>query len=197
MLKELFWNWGPWLYNQLTLRFEYYYAVYCAIYAAIYSKKEWIFLKDNKHPVSSQQFDTTTLPEKNIKWISSLNPVTFVDPAFVNNKDYKHVSHLGFIIHLPDNKTIDITDWINDIKWTGDKEPSPSDIFILWCCEKGSSLCYNTTDIVIEIITDEGDSIKKGLNDFTNTLIQENGRVKTNRQNYDRTMDALLSSGGC
>ena len=197
MLKGLLWNWGPWLYNQITLRFDYYYTVYCAIYAAIFSKKQWIFLKDTKHPVPSQIFDTTTIPEKDITWITSLNPVTFIDPAYVNSKDFKHVSYLGFIIHLPKDKTIDITDWINDIKWTGTKEPSPVDIFILWCCEKGSSLCYNTKDIQIEIITDEGDSIKKGLNDFTNTLIQENGGADTNGPNYHRTLDALLSSSGC
>ena len=167
------------------------------MYAIIYTKKQWIFLKDNRHPVPPEIFDISSIPEQNIKWITSLNPVRFIDPGYVNSKEFKHVSHLGFIIHLSNDKAIDMTDWINDIQWVGNKEPSPEEIFILWCCEKGSSLFYNTKDIIIEIITDEGNSIKKGLNEFTNTIIQENGRADINRQDYYRSVDALLSSGGC
>ena len=197
MLEELFWNWGPWLYNQVTSKLEYYYTIYCAMYAIIYTKKQWIFLKDNRYPVPPEIFDISSIAEQNIKWITSLNPVKFVHPAYVNSKEFKHVSYLAFILHLSNNKTIDMTNWINDIQWIGNKEPSPEDIFILWCCEKGSSLYYDTKNIIIEVITDEGDSIKKGLNEFTNTIIQEDGRVEANRQNYDRTVDTLLSSGGC
>jgi hypothetical protein len=180
MLNELFWNWGPWLYNKYIMNLEYYYTIYCAIYAALYSKKEWIFLKNNASPIPTQIFDTSKIPETKIKWITTINPPSFVDPTYKDNVEHKHVSYLGFIVHTS-GSTTDITAWINDIKWTSHKEPSPSEIFTLWCCEHGSSLCYEADDIVIEVITEDGETIKKGLNEFTNTNIQENVKDRTDR----------------
>ena len=197
MLDRLLWNWGPWLYNQYVMRVEYYYTIYCTIYAALYSKKEWIFLKNNITPIPTQLFDITSISEDKIKWITTINPPSFVDPIYKHAAEHNHVSYLGFIVHTPGNTSIDITDWINDIKWTSHSQPSPSEIFTLWCCEHGSYLCYDTENIVIEVITDDGETIKKGLNEFTNTKIQENVKDRTDRQDLNRPVDVILSSGGC
>ena len=171
MLDRLLWNWGPWLYNQYVMRIEYYYTIYCAIYAALYSKKEWIFLKNNATPIPTQIFDTSNIPETKIKWVTTINPPSFADPTYKNTLEHKHVSYLGFIVHTSGGMTTDISHWINDVKWTGYSQPSPSEIFTLWCCEHGSSLCYEADDIVIEVITEDGETVKKGLNEFTNTNI--------------------------
>jgi hypothetical protein len=76
----------------------------------------------------------------------------------------KHLSYIGFKIITPEGE-IEISDWINDVKWKGSKQPSVKQIFFLWCCEKGKSFFHCLNEIQIEIITEMGELIKKGLNE--------------------------------
>ena len=77
----------------------------------------------------------------------------------------KHLSYLGFTIKIPGIDAIDISSWINDVRYIGQVEPSLSEIFVIWCFDTGVSYLHCMDSITIEVINDMGDTVIKGLND--------------------------------
>lgn len=124
-------------------------------------KKEWIFIKNVSIPVQSERFGN--IPDNIIRWRCTLCPATFTEPGATTEKKEKHLSYLGFIIKIQDTE-IDLSDWVNEVKWCGSYEPTINEIFILWSCESGESYFHCLDDIQIELVTDMGDTIKRGLN---------------------------------
>ena len=152
-----------------------------------------IFLNNTHIPVPKEMFNTSMLKDYSIKWNATTNPATFTDSKH-HELSYKHINYLGLSVSIPGQDILELTDWINDLKWSGSSEPTPSEIFTLWCCEKGSPLFYDTRLATVEIITEDGNIIKRGLNDFPRTLVYEDGA--DTREDTNRTMDAILSSCG-
>ena len=175
MLIDFLWKWGPWLYNKYFETVNLSSKIYTSIYKDLYCFDNWIFIHNIDIPISEELFDIREIDISNIKWIASTNPPIFKDPRYTDNSyQLKHISHLGFSIIISDNKIIDISDWINEIKWSGIIQPSTHDIFSLWCCKNRSPLLYYKNNITVEIITETGDIVKKGLNETTHTNKYEN-----------------------
>ena len=197
-LREILWEWGPWVYNKSMNILDIVPTIYRAVYKELYGTKGWLFLKDSKIPISEEMFETNEIQPHHIKWITTTEPPTFRNPKSPDSEEtYKHISYLGFSIIIPGVKTIDLTDWINEIKWSGVVQPSPSEIFSLWCCKHKSHLMFSSNSLIVEIITDNGDVIKRGLNDLTQTTMYENdGAAQTDRQDPNWHLDLVLSSGG-
>jgi hypothetical protein len=207
MLNEFLWQWVPWLYNSGMSILDTLQLIYISLYKELTVKKEWAILKDTKVPLSSQQFSLNDISDNTIRWRATINPPVFIDPR-AKYKNPKHISYLGFSVNIPGLDPIDISDWINEVKWIGIKEPTPLDIFTLWCCKTSNPLFHILDYAVVEIITEMGDTVKKGLNEFVNTTVQENDRgteirgteadtTTVNREDPNRVLDAVLSSSGC
>jgi hypothetical protein len=123
-------------------------------------KKEWVFIKNLPIPISSEHFGN--IEDNAIQWRCSLQPVSFIQPGF-SNKTEKHLSYLGFTVKIR-GVDIELSDWVNEVKWSGSREPTLKEIFLLWSCESGESYFHCLDEIQVEVITDMGDTIKKGLN---------------------------------
>lgn len=87
-------------------------------------------------------------------------PARFIDPNAEPDAKAKHLSYLGFVIKI-DEKEIDLSNWINDVMYTGPDEPSVGEIFALWCCETGESYFHCLDSIQVEYITELGDVVRK------------------------------------
>ena len=124
-------------------------------------KKELIFIKNVSIPVQSEMFGN--IPDDLIRWRCTLCPATFTQPGATIDQKEKHLSYLGFTIKIQDTE-IDLSDWVNEVKWCGSYEPSVKEIFLLWSCESGESYFHCLDDIQVELVTDMGDTIKRGLN---------------------------------
>ena len=202
MIRGVIWNWGPWLYNSFNNVLNLTNRIISVVHNEIAIEKEWIFLRNIQIPVYSSFFPN--ISSDTIHWSCTTNPVVFVHPLYksFNEKSYKHISHLGFIVNIPDLEPIDLSEWINTVKWRGPAEPSVTELFIMWCCETGNSYFHLIPEITISIITEEGDEITKGLNDSpqsTSSTNEPRGNAEyhTQRSDSDRAMDAILSSSGC
>lgn len=198
MLIEFLWTWGPWAYNRYIHILNTTSKIYQSVNKDLYGTDNWIFIRDSNIPISEELFDTNSIEYSDIKWKATIDPPVFRDPS--NTEDpmkLKHLSYLGFSVTIPGDKTFDLSDWINEIRWNGTTQPLPSDIFSLWCCKNRLPLLYYTKNVRVEIITETGDTIKKGLNDFTHTNIYENANdTQTNGPDSKWLMDVVLSSSG-
>jgi hypothetical protein len=171
MIRGILYSWVPWIYNKVIEVMYSTKRITIAAYNEAYVEKEWIFLKNNSIPVSSRVF--TNIANIGIKWRCKVNPPRFIDPT-KEIIDFKHVSYLGLTVNIPGYDTMDLTNWINEIEWSGNFEPSPADIFILWCCDTGVSYFHRLSDAQIEIITDMGETVTKGLNEYIHTTYSTN-----------------------
>ena len=169
-----------------------------AAHNEIMIEKEWLILK-NQVPVYSLLFPD--VPIRTIKWSCKTNPPRFYDiNQNANTNDSKHISHLGFVVKLSGYDPIDLTEWINTVQWTGVTEPSLLDLFTLWCCETGHSYFHLVDIASVELITEMGDSICKGLNDSVINHSSDGRRYTPSENNgldSVRVLDTILSSGGC
>jgi hypothetical protein len=199
MLTEFLLNWGPWVYLKGLEIMETSNNVMRAVNHELYNAKEWIFIAGSSLPISTELFESSQVPERYIRWKATLDPPTFKDPR-VTNSEMKHLSYLGFSVIDPGSETstpIDLSDWINDVKWSGQIQPSPTEIFSLWCCKNRSPLAHYNTGLTVEIITDAGDIIKRGLNDTPhNTIYDGNNAPNFDGQDTQRFLDLVLSSSG-
>lgn len=199
MIRGILWSWLPWLYNKTMNTIDVIKRIAKAAHNEIMIDKEWLILK-NQVPVYSLLFPE--VPVATIKWSCKTNPPRFYD---TNSSiiDSKHISHLGFVVKLSGYDPIDLTEWINTVQWTGVTEPSLLDLFTLWCCETGHSYFHLTSIASVDLITEMGDSLTKGLNDSVihNTSDGRYSREytggETNRLDSVRVLDTILSSGGC
>jgi len=165
MFQEFFFTWVPWVFNKATDLLQTSKSVYRVVYNELLVKKEWFFLQGNSIPISSETFGAI---ESGIKWRCSVNPPSFVQAGTLAKE--RHLSYLGFVVKVPSSGTvagqdIDISEWVNEVKWQGTAEPSLKEIFILWCCQMGEPYFHCLDLIQVEFVTDMGDMVKKGLNE--------------------------------
>jgi hypothetical protein len=161
MSQEFFWTWIPWIFNKGIALVQTTQAVCRVVYNELLVKKEWVFLQGLPIPISSEVFGSI---EHGVKWRCSVNPATFVQPnAHLNPlAKERHLSYLGFVVKIP-GQDLDLSDWVNEVKWIGSHEPTLNEIFTLWCCENGQSYFHCLDLIQVEYITDMGDTVKRGL----------------------------------
>jgi hypothetical protein len=57
-------------------------------------------------------------------------------------------------------KEIDLSNWINDVRYSGFEEPTAGEIFALWCCETGTSYFHGLDTMEVEYITQMGDVVR-------------------------------------
>ena len=163
MFREFLWAWGPWIYNisvELIIRSKHLVKV---VYNEITIEKEWVFLKNLPVPLSSESFGN--IPSDGVKWRCKLNPPIFLEPNSILKEKGKHISYLGFVVKIPAHPDIDLSEWINEIQYTGSLQPTTGEIFALWCCENNVSYFHLLDIIRVECITDMGDCLTKGLNE--------------------------------
>lgn len=160
MAQEILWEWGPWLYNKLNLILVKVKKIVQVVYNELTVKKEWVFLKNVQVavPVNSEIFGN--IEDSHVKWRCEVFPPRFVEPGFTETNGPKHLSYLGFVIKIDDTE-IDLSDWINDVYYSGSEEPTVGEIFALWCCEQGKSYFHCLDRIQVEYITELGDVVRK------------------------------------
>jgi len=158
MLRELLWTWGPWFYNKISNGMTKASKVAQVVYKEFAVRKEWIFFKNVPIPVNSENF--WKIDDSSVKWKCEVFPPRFIDPLADPSVKSKHLSYLGFVIKL-EGRDIDLSNWINDVRYTGLEEPSVGEIFALWCCETGESYFHCMDSIQVEYITELGDVVRK------------------------------------
>lgn len=121
-------------------------------------KKELLFVKNNPIPVESKVFGN--IDDENIKWRCTVNPGRFIAP-FSESKE-KHLPYLGFTVRVSD-KQIDLSDWVNEARWSGSEEPTIREVFLLWSCESGESYFHCLDQMQVDIVTDMGDILRVPL----------------------------------
>lgn len=199
MMEGFAWAWLPWLYNRGIYISDLIVNKLKTIQNALKYQNEWIFLVHKSTPISKQFFNISDINPLKIKWNASTNPPRFNGTAFPTSTvqvQWKHLSYLSFTVSLLDRSFHDLTDWINEVRWTGLIQPTPLEIFTLWCCETGSPLCFDLDGATVELVTDDGTVEKRGLNEFARTSVYEDGFSEDNRQDPIRIMDTVLSSSG-
>jgi hypothetical protein len=197
-MEAFAWAWIPWLYNRSIYICNLVKNKLKAIKNTLIYQNEWVFLLNNSIPISKQLFNISDITAVKIKWNATTNPPRFTSVTLLKNQvQWKHISYLSFRVILSEQSVHDLTDWINDVKWSGIKQPTPLEIFMLWCCETGSPYCFDLDNAIVELMTDDGNIIKKGLNEFARTTVYGDGFSEDNRQDPIRIMDTLLSSSGC
>jgi len=158
MFQEFLWAWGPWVYNKISNGLVKVKKVGQLVYNEFMIKKEWIFFKGVTIPVNSENF--WKIDDSSVKWKCEVFPPRFTDPTAVSHVKSRHLSYLGFIIKVSD-KDIDLSNWINDVRYIGFEEPTVGEIFALWCCETGESYFHCLDSIQVEYITELGDIVRK------------------------------------
>lgn len=158
MFQELLWAWGPWFYNKISRGLIKVNKVAQVVYNEFAVRKEWIFFKNVAVPVNSESF--WKIDNSSVKWKCEVFPPRFTDPNSDPSTKSKHLSYLGFVIKM-EGRDIDLSDWINDVRYTGSEEPSVGEIFALWCCETGESYFHCLDSIQVEYITELGDVVRK------------------------------------
>jgi len=181
-MEEFAWAWLPWLYNRCVYVTNFVINKMKAIQNTLLYQNEWIFLVNKSIPISKQLFNISNINPLKIKWNASTNPPRFTGVSFLTNQlQWKHISYLSFIVTLSDGSFHDLTDWINDVKWSGFIQPTPLEIFTLWCCETSSPYYFDLDNAIVELVTDDGSVIKKGLNEFVRTIVYGDGPSEVNR----------------
>jgi hypothetical protein len=193
MFRDFVWRWLPWIYNRASTVITTTKRVILAAYNEAIISKEWIFLYGATMPISSHAFPQIPITE--IRWKAQVNPPRFTHPAQASIQPMKHISYLGLILHVPGHEQIDITEWVNEVKWAGTLQPSLSELFMLWCCESGTPLFQHVSHTTADIITGEGDVITRGLND--SAPIHDRNVGKSQGFDPDRVVDVILSSSRC
>jgi hypothetical protein len=168
MIRLIAWTWLPWLVNRFTEILSLAKRVTFAAYSEATVKKEILFVNNLTMPILSSLF--TDLSKKHIRWSVTIHPPRFTDP---NSTDaaLKHISYLGLSINIPGHDPIDLTDWINEVMWSGTKQPCLTDIFIVWCFETKNPYFHYLPFIEMEVISKDGLSVHKGLNELAHTIV--------------------------
>jgi hypothetical protein len=199
MIRGVLWNWAPWVYNKLGFVLDTVTRVLKVSYNEVTNSNKWYIIKDVNVPVYSSLFPTTS--ESIITWICTTNPPRFIAPG-TTQLNYKHISYLSCTVNIPGDAPVDITDWINMVKWSGNIEPSLLHLFQLWCCETSKSYFHLIPLVKVILITEMGDEITKGLNDSSTSIASTNDHSGNSssyidRYNSNRALDLILSSSGC
>ena len=158
MLKGLFLEWVPWIFNQTSLAVGFTHRVVLAAYTEATVEKEWLILHSIPIPVLSTHFPD--VPQEQIRWRVKMNPIEFTDSSGIT--ELHHISYLSLSI-CSDTTILDLTEWINEVQWCGRVQPTPLELFTIWCCEMGKSYFHLLSIAEVEIITELGDTIRQRL----------------------------------
>jgi len=148
-------EWVPWIFNKTSIALDIAVRALTAAYTEVSVEKEWLLLHSIQIPLSSMTFPT--VPSEQIQWRVKTNPTRFLDSS--NNSEYIHISHLGMTVKLSSSITVDLTDWINEVKWSGSVAPTPKELFTIWCCETGSPYLHLMPTAEYTVITESGDTV--------------------------------------
>ena len=157
-MKGFFLEWIPWIFNQTAMALDFTKRVVFAAYTEATVEKEWKLLHSVPIPLSSITFPG--IPSEHVKWSVKLNPTEFIDSSGI--KESSHISYLSLSILVGDI-TFDLTDWLNEVRWRGRVQPSPLELFTIWCCETGNSQFHLMDKAEVELITEQGDTIRQKL----------------------------------
>ena len=156
MIKDFLLEWLPRIFNITMTTYDLSRRVAFAAYTEALVQKEWIILHSVNVPISSMIFPS--VPDSLVKWRVQQNPTRFIGTQ-VNQECMKHISYLGLSVHLPDHTVCELTEWVNEVKWSGLKEPSAVELFTMWCCEMGKPYFHLISTSRFEIINENGDCI--------------------------------------
>jgi len=131
-------HWVPWIYNRILYGSDKGYRVITNIYRTAMTPVEYYFVQHSRVPISSSSFSLDSIPEKHYKWTATLGPARFIHQKEPTASIFlKNCSWLGLSITLAETGTLDLSDWISDIKYSGPQEPTPLEMFTLWCIDTG------------------------------------------------------------
>lgn len=192
MLQELLYTYVPWLYNKAYEWLALGKRAALAAYTEVTVAKEWLFLKNVSIPISTLNF-SSEVPDDLIQWRCTAEPPRFQKGTGA----LKHLEYLSFIVRIGEN-IYDLTDWINDVKWSGHTEPTPCEIFLLWCCVTGQPHFVGLDEATVSFMDELGEETTEELK--TTAHHTSNGiphlHAEADGFNSDRFMDTVLSSSG-
>jgi hypothetical protein len=196
MIQDLLYTYIPWIYNRIYDLLHLGDRAVRALQTEFMIEKEWIFLKDIEIPIPSQLFPAQYPPEA-IRWRCTAEP-----PRFSKGEGrLSHLDYLSFVVTTSEGQ-YDLTDWINDVKWAGPSEPTPCEIFLLWCCVRGEPHFKDLQTASVTFMNELGEETTKELK--TQNHHTSNGiphlhpdPSESDGPDPDRLMDAILSSSGC
>jgi hypothetical protein len=200
MIQEFLYTYVPWLYNKLYEWLSIGKRAALAAYVEVTVPKEWIFLKNVQIPIPSHLFPAE-IPEDLIQWRCTAEPPRFQK----GDGTLKHLEYLSFVVSTPQD-TYDLTDWINDVKWSaseGVQEPSPCEIFLLWCCVTGNPGFINLDQATVTFMNELGEETTEELKTQTHHtsngiphLHHNDSAPEADGFDSDGHMDTVFSSGG-
>jgi len=190
-------HWVPWIYNRILYGSDKGYRVITNIYRTAMTPVEYYFVQHSRVPISSSSFSLDSIPEKHYKWTATLGPARFIHQKEPTASIFlKNCSWLGLSITLAETGTLDLSDWISDIKYSGPQEPTPLEMFTLWCIDTGKPyFLYVNETTQVDLIDELGEIVVRRLIAEPPSLEQNAGQVTGSYT--DRSLDTLFSSSGC
>ena len=190
-------HWVPWIYNRILYGSDKGYRVITNIYRTAMTPVEYYFVQHSRVPISSSSFSLDSIPEKHYKWTATLGPARFIHQKEPTASIFlKNWSWLGLSITLPETGTLDLSDWISDIKYSGPQEPTPLEMFTLWCIDTGKPyFLYVNETTQVDLIDELGEIVVRRLIAEPPSLEQNAGQVTGSYT--DRSLDSLFSPSGC
>jgi hypothetical protein len=158
MLRELMFTWGPWFYNKGMSIYDLVLRIYKVVYNEITVSKEWLFLEGVPIPIASELFPVQD--NSVLRWRATVHPARF---SGAPEGAFKHLGYLMFTVNIPGQAPIDLTEWINDVRWRGTTEPTPADCFLLWCCERRLPLFQHLKDAKVTFVDEMGEEFVEEL----------------------------------
>lgn len=190
-------HWVPWIYNRILYGSDKGYRVITNIYRTAIVPIEYYFVQDSRVPISSSSFSLDSIPEKHYKWTATLGPARFIHQKEPTASIFlKNCSWLGLSITLPETGTLDLSDWISEVKYAGPQEPTPLELFTLWCIDTGKPyFLYVNETTKVDLMDELGEIVVRRLIAEPPSLEQNAGQVTGSYT--DRSLDSLFSPSGC
>jgi hypothetical protein len=195
MIQEFLFAWAPWIYNKIYDLQAIIRRASWAAYSEIMIPKQWIFLKDVLLPFPRQMFPDVAELRGRLRWVASTVPPRFLIEDISGQVKESHLDYLSFVVKQSDTEQADLTEWINDVRYTGRQEPSPADIFALWCCVTGHPYFHWIDTATVTYLDEMGDEKTEELKGKAHT--PSNGSHITPDVDSHRSMDFIFSSSGC
>ena len=193
-MYSLLLNWVPWIYNRILYGSDKGYRTLTTIYRTATMPVEYYFVLNLSVPLSSQTFLLHSIPREQYRWTAMLGPVRFINQN--SPTALKNISWLGLSIMLPETGTLDLSDWISEVKYSGVQEPTPLELFTLWCIDTGKPYFLHVNESTpVDLLDEMGDIIVR-------RLIAEPSSLEQNANQpigpyTDRSLDTLFSPSGC
>ncbi len=202
MLQEFLFQWVPWAFNKVYDGTAFVKRVFYAALSEAMNGSAWLFLDNVPIPIPAHLFDLSQV--HSIRWEATTNPLLFKAPGH-EGTPARHLSLLSFVVTIPGERSIDLSNWINDVKWAGPHEPTSSDIFLLWCCQSGKPYFSKLSAASVTFLNEMGDEKTEDLKANIQHVCNGNHLRReapppdpdTGYTDSDRFVDAVFSSSGC